>query len=351
MTSLARFTPLSLLPRGSCNFLALDSAAPIEVEFASMQTHSETSLVEEVCLPFLKAARNDDGGWGFHAGSESRVEATAWAVLALTETGSSRDLCEAAYGYLRATQLPDGSWPPSRAQSAGCWATSLACWALSRNSESQKSVAAGLRWICDDWPRDVNLIQRVIQKISWGKEKEVVSQNASLHGWGWTPWTASWVEPTAFALIAFDQASVQILPPEAARRRKLAKAMLYNRMCPGGAWNCGNPMVYGVPGDPLVEPTVWALLATRDEPRRPENLMSIEWLEKNLPLIRSARSLALAKLCWDTYGREWPAHLVSFRELHGKNEFLNNVPAMAWTSLALCSGRKWLQAIEREKHN
>ena len=28
--------------------------------------------------------------------------------------------------------------------------------------------------------------------------------------------------------------------------------MLYDRMCPGGGWNCGNPKVYGVAGEPLV---------------------------------------------------------------------------------------------------
>ena len=48
--------------------------------------------------------------------------------------------------------------------------------------------------------------------------------------------------------------------------------MLYDRMCPGGGWNCGNPMVYGVPGEALIVPTVWALLALRDEPKKTEFL-------------------------------------------------------------------------------
>ncbi len=314
-----------------------------------MQAHSESSLVNEICLPFLRAARNQDGGWGFHAGCESRAEATAWAVLALMETPSSEDLCEGAFNYLTAAQLRDGSWPSSRAQRTGCWATSLACWALTGNLESRQAVAAGLRWICEDWPRDINLYQRVVRKISFRREKEIVSQNASLRGWGWTPHTASWVEPTAFALLALDQAPVQLLPSEAGKRRKLAKELLYDRMCAGGGWNCGNPMVYGVPGDPLVEPTVWALLALRDDADRRENLESLEWLEKNLSRISSARSLALARICWESYGRSWPTSLPGLRELYAKNEFLDSVPAMAWTCLALSSGQNWLKSTHREK--
>lgn len=316
-----------------------------------MQAPSDSSFVNEICLPFLRAARNEDGGWGFQAGCESRVEATAWAVLALSETRSSEDLCQGAFDYLHATQLRDGSWPSSRTQPIGCWTTSLACWALSGNSESREAVAAGLRWICEDWPRDINLLQRVIRRISLRKEKEIVAQDASLRGWGWTPRTASWVEPTAFALLALDQAPAQLLPYEAGSRRKLAKELLYDRMCPGGGWNCGNPMVYGVPGDPLVEPTVWALLALRDEPNRRENLMSLEWLEKDLSRISSARSLALARICWESYARSWPRSLPGLPELYAKNEFLDNVPAMAWTCLALSSGQNWLKSPDREKAN
>jgi len=108
-------------------------------------------------------------------------------------------------------------------------------------------------------------------------------------------------------------------------------------------------MVYGVPGDPLVEPTVWALLALRDEPNRRENLMSLEWLEQNLSRILSARSLALAKICWESYGRNWPTSLIKLRELYAKNEFLDSVPAMAWTCLALSPGQNWLKVAHREK--
>ena len=31
---------------------------------------------EEICLPYLRAAQNPDGGWGFRSGSQSRIEPT-----------------------------------------------------------------------------------------------------------------------------------------------------------------------------------------------------------------------------------------------------------------------------------
>jgi Squalene-hopene cyclase C-terminal domain len=327
--------------------LNLATTASVEVEFASMPPGTETNFVSEVCLPFFRAAQNNDGGWGFHAGSQSRVEPTAWVILALVEAGLSEELQKAGISYLRSTQLQDGSWPSSPGQTVGCWVTSLACWALSERSEFQQAVAAGLRWICEDWPRDLSLIDRAIRIIF--SRKGIVSQNESLHGWGWTPNTASWVEPTAFALIALDQVPTRLLPQGAARRRKLGKALLYDRMCPGGGWNCGNPMVYGVPGDPLVEPTVWALLALRDEPNRQEITMSLEWLEKNLSQIKSARSLALSKICWEVYGRNWPPHVPTLRELYGKNEFFGSISAMAWAGLALSPRQHWLRIATPEK--
>jgi hypothetical protein len=307
-----------------------------------MGLRTEEGFVSSVCLPFLHANQNSDGGWGFHPGSESRVEPTSWAVLALGEPGPPHKARQAGFRFLRKMQLPDGSWPSSATQTVGCWATSLASWALLTDPESEAAVAAGLRWICQDWPRGVNFLQRMIRKAA--RRKKVSLQNDLLRGWGWTPGTASWVEPTAFALLALDRAAKELVPPEAGRRRELAKAMLFDRMCPGGGWNCGNPVVYGVPGDPLVEPTVWALLALRDEANRPEHRMSLAWLEKIVSEVLGAGSLALARICLETYGRRWPTNAPDVRDLYPRNEFLESVSVMAWTCLALSPRRGWPKA-------
>jgi|SRR5580704_3598060 hypothetical protein len=316
--------------------------APVEVEFGPVQTPNEAKFVSSIGLPFLQAAQNEDGGWGFRAGSQSRIEATSWALLTLRGRDSTTEIQQLGFRFLRAMQLPDGSWPSAVAQNVGCWATSLAAWALLADPESRTAVAAALRWICVDWPRGSSFITRMIRKIA--ATSQVTSQNHSLRGWGWTPHTASWVEPTAFALIALDQAPKDLLPSNANSRGELARALIFDRMCPGGGWNCGNPMVYGVPGDPLVEPTVWALLALRDEPNRRESLMSLEWLEKNVTAGLGPGSLALARICLETYGRAWPEIAPQLGDQYETSQFLESVPVMAWTCLALSPREGWLDA-------
>jgi hypothetical protein len=235
--------------------------------------------------------------------------------------------------FLRAAQLGDGSWPSTPEEKSGCWVTSLGCWVLLTAADSTGSATAGIKWLCQDWPRDTTAWRRLLARFS--SQRELHPVNRSYRGWGWTPGTSSWVEPTSFALISLEQASRDQLPPEASRRRELATAMLYDRMCPGGGWNCGNPMVYGVAGEPLVIPTVWALIALRHNPTRPENVMSLDWLERSIANIGSGGSLALARICMETYGRKWPADAPALSDLYERNQFLESVPVAAWCCLAM----------------
>jgi hypothetical protein len=307
-----------------------------------MEADREKPFVEEVCLPFLRNAQNEDGGWGFHPQSESRVEPTCWALQALRESSNREAEVGIPRGlqFLRAAQLADGSWPSTPEEKSGCWVTSLGCWVLLSAADSSGAATAGIKWLCQDWPGDTTPWRRFLARFSTQRELHPV--NRSYRGWGWTPGTSSWVEPTSFALISLDQASRNKLPPEASRRRELATAMLYDRMSPGGGWNCGNPMVYGVAGEPLVIPTVWALIALRHNPTRPENVMSLDWLERNIANIGSAGSLALARICMETYGRKWPADAATLSDLYERNQFLESVPVAAWSCLTMSVRSHWL---------
>jgi hypothetical protein len=319
-----------------------DTIAADQRAFQRMGTQTEAQFVESVCVPLLWSTQNPDGGWGFHPGSESRPEPTCWALQALLQH-SWPEIPEAAvrgFRFVRETQLGNGAWPSTRAEQVGCWVTALACWVLLAEKNSSNAVASGLDWLCNDWPRDSTLWRRFLGRFS--SQRHIFSTNNSYRGWGWTPGTSSWVEPTAFALLAFYECPAELFPPAAARRRKLAEAMLRDRMCPGGGWNCGNPLVYGVAGEPLIIPTVWALLALRNQPERPENALSLEWLEKSVANIQGPASFALARLCLEAYGRRWPNNAPEFRSFHKKNEFLDNIQVAAWTCLALCRKRRFL---------
>jgi hypothetical protein len=310
----------------------------------SMEAGPETSFAESVCLPFLRSAQNTDGGWGFHPGSQSRAEATCWALQALIDSARPETPESVARGFqfLRAAQLPDGSWPSTPEEKVGCWVTSLVCWVLLVDKDSSKAVAAGLNWLCQDWPQDSTPWRRLLARLS--SQPHVAPMNNSLRGWGWTPRTSSWVEPTSFALLALGQCRRDLLPPAAVQRRQLAEGLLYDRMCPGGGWNCGNPRVYGVAGEPLVVPTAWALLALRDHPKRPENVLSLTWLENSVANIHGAGSLALARICLETYGHVWPTGAPELRDFHRKNEFLQSIQVAAWACLASSARRHWLAA-------
>jgi Prenyltransferase and squalene oxidase repeat len=309
-----------------------------------MGATAEVSFVDDVCLPFLRNAQNADGGWGFHPGAQSRVEATGWALQALV--GASWPDIPADIGrgfqFLRTAQLPDGSWPATPGQEIGSWVTSLACWTLLYGKTASDAVLAGLQWLYRDWPGDSTPWRRWLMKLS--SQRHISPMNTALRGWGWTPGTSSWVEPTSLALIALGQSPKELLPGGVFRRRQLAEAMLYDRMCPGGGWNCGNPRVYGVAGEPQVVPTVWALLALRGHPQRAENVASLGWLEKTISNTHGAGSLALGRICLETFGRPWPIGAPQLHDFHRNNEFLQNIQVAAWTCLALSKRPHWRTA-------
>jgi hypothetical protein len=319
-----------------------EEPAPVIAEL-----NPDNSFAENVCAPLLRDAQNSDGGWGFHPGANSRVEPTCWALKALTSLLASAtldgDAIRRGCNFLIAAQLPDGSWASTPQEKTGCWVTSLACWVLAGQSEGPKkyseAIASGLSWVCDDWPRDSSWWQRTLRRLSSAKQH--AKHNDSARGWGWTPGTSSWVEPTAFALLALETQQGQE-HPSAQKRRRLGEALLYDRMCPGGGWNCGNPEVYGVAGEPLVIPTAWALLALRMYPERRENIESVAWMEKNFSSIQAPGSYALARVCLAAYGRKGIALTPSASDLHAKNELLRSIPVAAWMTLAAGHPQNWL---------
>ena len=303
-----------------------------------MESEVENSGAAQACLAFLRDTQNQDGGWGFRPGIPSRVEATCWAMLALCEPSQqSAEDGERIYrgrDFLQTTQLADGSWPAAPGEQTGCWVTSLCCLALTAiDGQTQNStIELGLRWICNDWPSDSTAWRRFLARFS--SQRDIAPINYNYRGWGWTPGTSSWVEPTSFALLALERVTSPELVGTAKRRRSLATSLLFDRMCPGGGWNAGNPVVYGAAGEPTVVPTVWALLALRALPAHRETTLSLDWLERATGEIESPASAALAQICLRTHGRKLPANAQPLNRLLQTNGFLSSVPVAAWVVLA-----------------
>jgi hypothetical protein len=317
-------------------------------DFLMLTTSEELDFRDRICVPMLMAAQNSDGGWGYKQGKESATEPTAWALFALApSTESSGDVNKISSvklrgrEWLRAAQLPDHSWPAFGEFPEGRWLTSLACLALHQSGESLEAVAAGVKWLCGEWPGDSKLWRRVIQKIF--VKRTTLRQNSALRGWSWTPGTSSWVEPTACALILLHALSAsKSNPPEAEKRRALAEAMLYDRMCPGGGWNSGNSEVYGVAGEPLIGPTVWALISLQQYRDRPENQQGLKWLLSKRESIQGPGSMALAHICFQVYGCDVPSMVPALREAYTRNQFMDNVLVAAMCAVALDAPADWL---------
>jgi hypothetical protein len=242
----------------------------------------------------LLEAQNDDGGWSVDGSGPSQTEATALAVLA----GGSTAPASRGAEWLGAHQRPDGAWPPWPSVDLTSWATPLAVLALSEIDG--RAAKAGAEWLLDQGGRGYPWYTKLFYRLF--PDREVIELDADLTGWPWLPDTFSWVEPTAYALIALKSLRDQ-LPPHAAARIDEGERMILDRTCPGGGWNYGNSRVLDEDLWPYPDTTALALIALQDAPLGDEISASLEALEEMLEHNQSGLALSLSILCLKLYDR------------------------------------------------
>jgi hypothetical protein len=298
-------------------------------------------LLPGACLESIRGNQNADGGWGYHPQSQSRVEPTCWAYLALSAASDARDFSVLlnARQFLLANQDKSGFWTASPEMKSGNWVTSLACSVLAHELDAISAMQSGLAWLCKDLPLDSSPWLRILRKLQ--SRASHSEHDESLRDWGWTPRTSSWVEPTSFALLALQEFQRSRWPAAAPRRCELAVALLYDRMCPSGGWNCGDPRVYGVVGEPMILPTAWALIALRAFPEHKSKTLSLAWLESAVHRVQSPGSLAVAIMCLEAYGKRAPNLAISLTDYTVESLLADGIHALAWVCLALNSNRNW----------
>jgi hypothetical protein len=79
--------------------------------------------------------------------------------------------------------------------------------------------------------------------------------------------------------------------------------MLLDRACPGGGWNAGNGIVYGVAVAPHPDDTAIALLALTGRKEDPLVRSGLQYLVKTAPTLTAPWSLAWAILALAAYGQ------------------------------------------------
>jgi hypothetical protein len=282
----------------------------------------------------LLAAQDADGGWGAEPGKRSNTEATALAVLALGTSAGSAASAALPRGlrWLADRQQPDGGWPLGAGQVESTWPTPLAVLAMLGRPELRERAAGGLRWLVGHAGRDPGWFIRVLYRVWPGVLP--VRMDPTLKGWSWNPEAFSWVEPTAYALLALKKGRAILSGPEVDARIQEGESMLYDRVCEGGGWNYGNTSVYGVNVPPYPEVTAVALLGLQDRRETPRNRAGIEAMRRMLAEVDSGFALSWAIACLAVHGHDTAAERRRLAESYARTGFLGSTRTLALALIA-----------------
>jgi hypothetical protein len=270
------------------------------------------------------------GGWSYRSStSQAALEPTCLALLALRwDSSPARAL---GIEFLLGMQNPDGSWPAfSGDDSEGSGLTALAVIALINNDEMALQTERGVEWLLRLKGRESHWFWR------WKFETTDthVRFDPNKFGWPWQPGTCSWVIPTALSMIALKQAFVCCKPDRVNFRIRRGEEMLLDRTCPGGGWNAGNGVVYGVPLAPHPDATAIALLALGGEQSNGAIASGLDWLERRTGTCSAPWSFAWSILALDAYGRPVEGLLARLCALSDK-AFLADSATLAAVILAI----------------
>ena len=177
----------------------------------------------------------------------------------------------------------------------------------------------------------------------WSPQPFPYRLNPDLQGWSWTAGTFSWVEPTAYALLALKKLSAFLPPAQVADRLQQGERLLYDRMCVGGGWNYGNARVLGEDVPPYPEVTAVALIALQNHPSHAANQASLAALRKMLTGVDSGLALSWAILCFALYGHDVLPWQIRLAHGYEKTEFLGDIRTLALALLALGEGANILE--------
>jgi hypothetical protein len=218
------------------------------------------------------------------------------------------------------------------------WASALAVLALVRLDGDGARALAGARWLVAQEGRRASWLARLVETC---RSERVIDQDPNLRGWPWTTGASSWLEPTAYALLALKSLAPK-LPRGARARIEEGERLVYDRMCPGGGWNYGNSVVLDEALEPYPDTTAIALLALRQHADSHANQRSLEVLERLLAEHDSGIALAWATLCLDAYGRETAPLRARLEASFAARGFLDDTRSLALACLALGDGARLL---------
>jgi hypothetical protein len=280
----------------------------------------------------LSRRRLPSGGWGCLRSPQASIEATCLAVMALVL--ETPDVARSGIARLLSLQRPDGGWPAFLGDSESGWTTALVLSTLNAMNDFTDAREKAFRWLIEVRGREGHWFWRWKFKTA----DRNVRFEPEKYGWPWISRSASWVIPTAFSVVAIKQFTVCNSTEASEKRIHLGVEMLLDRACPGGGWNAGNSVVYGVPLRPHVEATAIALLAVQDEQRSEVIERSLAWLKQEAIRVGSVSSLAWSILSLFVYRKSVESLKKRLVTMIGDGREIQNDATLATAILALKCG-------------
>ena len=251
-------------------------------------------------LESILKRQNKDGGWSYSRGA-SWTEPTLYAALVLKASAADRTAMVRATQWIGARQREDGGFSPHELVEQSTWVTSLVL-LFSPEDFGSRCYEGALDWV----------LRQTGQEGSW------LYRLRRAGGWPWFPGSASWVSPTATAIMGLRRAQLYASHEDSrqqaiAHRIEEGKRFLMSHTCQDGGWNHGSEKALGYAADPYPETTGAALLALRGSPR--------EQLSRSIE-----RAKTLAAGCSFSEGLSW---LRMGLAAHGETLAPKPVPAKA----------------------
>ena len=275
------------------------------------------------------------GGWAYYAGKQPRIESTAWALLALADTS---DLSPAAWqsfaaphlAFLAQCQQPDGLMVDGPGMFPNFTSNAIAACVLTHLSAGTSPVLTPL-------------INGLLMVKGVKVDVDDAQQDNQLQGWPWMVTTFSWVEPTAWCMLALKAARVKGSLADA--RIKEAERLLANRSCAVGGWNFGNASALGQDLRPYVPTSALGLMALQDRRDDPVVPRGLAYLDGARLHERSAMALSLVALCLRIYGKPVDDVEQRLAEDVDRIDRIGNLHTMAMALYALEAGRHQVRAF------
>jgi Prenyltransferase and squalene oxidase repeat len=291
----------------------------------------------DAAIQFLMEVQNPDGGWGAGKGKRSNTEATSIATLALSTVGdaSLEEKISRGVNWLTARQNSNGSWPLTESSKEPSWTTALAILALTHFASHRQKALTGAAWLIRQEGK-FNFLASLLYRFA--PQTMQVKLNPLLKGWPWTTGTFSWVEPTAYALIALKKISPYLKDKQTHERIRQGELMIYDRMCAEGGWNYGNSEVLEANLWPYPDITALALIALQDHRETQTNQLSLKSLKKMLAENHSGLTLSWSVICLSLYGDDPAPWRKTLANNYKKAAFLGETKTIALALLAAGDG-------------